>query len=236
MLSQLIISNGFSARTIPMFTYTNDGVIDDDGCLGPVNNTPGFDAWTVEEKCPGVKNLESGMYKYTFFAYQDSRIDCENCTLTFRNRFDVGVFSTVTFNSAKTLDTIGTAQISTIRFEAPDASSASNVSMYIALDLPSLVTLGRKDTQRSDPTGATITATKISATSFYLDFAMAAPGPDKFAFDPTVTGQGPDADMSSTGGRLLQLVHPCGPFVVSVSALPMGNHFFCLCLRHDNSS
>ena len=199
MLSQLIVNNGFSARSLPMFSYTNDGAIDDDGCLGPVNNNPGFNAATIEEKCPGVKNLDTGMYKYTFFAYQDPRIDCENCTLTFRNRFDVGIFSTVILNSAKTLDTIGTDQVSTIRFEAPDASSASNVSMYIELDLPSLVTLGRKDSQKSDPTGATITATKISDTSFYLDFAMAAPGPDQFAFyDPTVTGQGSEDAMASS--------------------------------------
>ena len=55
MLAQPIISNGFSARSMPLFTYTNDGAIDDDGCLGMVNNTPGFDATTLAEKCPDVK-------------------------------------------------------------------------------------------------------------------------------------------------------------------------------------
>ena len=38
--------------------------IDDDGCLGMVNNTPGFDATNLAEKCPDVKNLTSGMYKH----------------------------------------------------------------------------------------------------------------------------------------------------------------------------
>eukprot|EP00435_Cladocopium_sp_Y103_P063849 s367_g25.t1 len=196
MLSQLIISNGFSARMIPMFNYANDGVVDDDGCLGPVNNTPGFNADTPEEKCPGVKDLASGMYKYTFFAYQAPDLDCENCVLTLRNRIDVGIFTTITINKDKSLDTIGTDPVTNIHFEAPDGTVVENATnetlMYIDIDLPTLVTIGRKDSQKSYPDGATVTVTKISDTSFYLDFAMMAPGPNQIAFyDPDVTGQGP---------------------------------------------
>ncbi|CAE6926720.1 unnamed protein product [Symbiodinium sp. CCMP2592] len=195
MLAQLIISNGFSARSMPLFTYTNDGAIDDDGCLGMVNNTPGFDATTLAEKCPDVKNLTSGMYKYTFIAYQESHLDCPNCTLTFRNRVEVGIFSTITINSDKTLDTIGSTAVSKIRFE-----DSSNSSMYLEIELPTVVTTGRKDSQKSDANGATVTVTKISDTSFYLDFAMAAPGPDNIAFyDPAVTGQGPPPSDTSVG-------------------------------------
>jgi len=195
MLAQLIISNGFSARSMPLFTYTNDGAIDDDGCLGMVNNTPGFDATNLAEKCPDVKNLTSGMYKYTFIAYQESHLDCPNCTLTFRNRVEVGIFSTITINSDKTLDTIGSTAVSKIRFE-----DSSNSSMYLEIELPTVVTTGRKDSQKSDANGATVTVTKISDTSFYLDFAMAAPGPDNIAFyDPAVTGQGPPPPDTSVG-------------------------------------
>ena len=50
--------------------------------------------------------------------------------------------------------------------------------MQLEIELPTLVTSGRKDSQKSDPSGATVTVTKITDTSFYLDFAMAAPGPD----------------------------------------------------------
>ena len=179
--------------------------IDDDGCLGPVNNTPGFDATSLAEKCPGVKNFTSGMYKYTFFAYQDPHISCENCTLTFRNRIDVGVFSNITINSDKTLDTIGAAAVSKIHFEA------STLSMYIDLELPTLVTSGRKDSQKSDPDGAKVTVTKISDTSFYLDFAMAAPGPDNIAFyDPAVTGQGPEGSAGSSVSRGYRGLCTCG--------------------------
>ncbi|CAE7467676.1 unnamed protein product [Symbiodinium natans] len=198
MLSQLIVSNGFSAR------------IDDDGCLGPVNNTPGFDATTLAEKCPGVKNLTSGMYKYTFFAYQDSRgTDCDNCTLTFRNRIDVGIFTNITINSDQTLDTIGAAPVSKIRFEA-------NSSMQLEIELPTLVTSGRKDSQKSDPSGATVTVTKITDTSFYLDFAMAAPGPDNIAFyDPAVTGSGP----AGPGGSSVSAGLASGPLWALVAFL-----------------
>eukprot|EP00438_Fugacium_kawagutii_P021613 Skav212197 [mRNA] locus=scaffold754:611529:612656:- [translate_table: standard] len=196
MLSQLIISNGFSARMMPMFNYANDGVVDDDGCLGPVNNTPGFNADTPEEKCPGTKDLTSGMYKYTFFAYQAPELDCENCTLTFRNRIDVGIFTMITINKDQSLDTIGTTPVTSIHFGAPDGTvvNASNETlMYMDIDLPTLVTIGRKDSQVSYPNGATVTVTKISDTSFYLDFAMMAPGPNQMAFyDPDVTGQGPE--------------------------------------------
>ena len=196
MLAQLIISSGFTARSMPLFTYTNDGAIDDDGCLGLVNNTPGFDATTLAEKCPDVKNLTSGMYKYTFIAYQESHLDCPGCTLTFRNRLDVGIFSSIVINSDQTLDTIGTTPVSKIRFE-----SADNSSMYLELDLPTVVTSGRKDSQTSDAAGATVTVTKISDTSFYLDFAMLAPGPDNIAFyDPAVTGQGPGGTESVGAG------------------------------------
>lgn len=194
MLAQLIVSNGFSARSMPLFTYTNDGAIDDDGCLGLVNNTPGFDAETLAEKCPDVKNLTSGMYKYTFIAYQESHLDCAGCTLTFRNRVEVGVFSNIIIND-QTLDTIGTTPVSKIYFE-----SADNSSMYLELQLPTVVTSGRKDSQTSDANGATVTVTKISDTSFYLDFAMLAPGPDNIAFyDPAVTGQGPATESWAAG-------------------------------------
>ncbi|CAE7949503.1 unnamed protein product [Symbiodinium sp. KB8] len=195
MLAQLIVSDGFTARSMPLFTYTNDGAIDDDGCLGMVNNTPGFNADTLAEKCPDVKNLTSGMYKYTFIAYQDPSFDWPNSTLTFRNRVEVGVFSTITINSDKTLDTIGSTAVSKIRFE-----DSSNSSMYLEIELPTVVTTGRKDSQKSDANGATVTVTKISDTSFYLDFEMAAPGPDNIAFyDPAVTGQGPPSADTSIG-------------------------------------
>jgi len=205
MLSQLIVSNGFSARMIPMFNYANDGVVDDDGCLGPVNNTPGFNADTAEEKCPGVKDLTSGMYKYTFFAYQASDLDCYGCVLTFRNRIDVGVFTMITINKDQSLDTIGTTPVTNIHFGAPDGTVVENVSnetlMYMDIDLPSLVTIGRKDSQVSYPNGATVTVTKISDTSFYLDFAVMAPGPNQMAFyDPDVTGQGPRIENAESSG------------------------------------
>ena len=160
------------------------------------------------------KSERREQHRYTFLAYQDSRIDCENCTLTFRNRIDVGVFSNITINSDKTLDNIGAAGVAKIRFEA-------NSSMYLELELPTVVTSGRKDSQKSDPEGATVTVTKISDTSFYLDFAMATPGPDNIAFyDPAVTGQGPPGTGTSvaagfaTAPCLLVLVAPLLALIV----------------------
>ena len=107
-----------------------------------------------------MKNLTCGMYKYTFIAYQESHFDCPNCTLTFRNRVDVGIISTITFNSDKTLDTIGSTAVSKIRFE-----NSSNSSMYLEIELPTVVTTGRKDSQKSDANGATVTVTSVTKIS-----------------------------------------------------------------------
>ena len=201
MLSQLIVDNGFKARAIPIFNYDNDGVVDDDGCLGPVDTTKSAGANSLEEKCPETFNFTAGMYKYTFFAYQVME-GCDGCTFTLRNKISGLNLTDLTLNDDKTLDTIGTDQVAKVRFADPDNSTVR----YVEITFPTNTNSGYKDQQLANATGAVISATKISDPSFYLDIAVSAPGSGKWvSYDPTVLAEGFSTPSSASAGNSDQL-------------------------------
>jgi len=199
MVSHMMTSTGFRTRAIPLFSYS--GGLEDDVCLGSVDTT-GLNNPTLEQKCPQIRNLRDGEFKYTFMSYQ--QMDCDNCVIVLKNKVKAhSIYGSILFNTNKTLDTIGNDRISTIRFQQNSASLDR-----IDVEFPSTTVSGLPTKQVSDSKGANVTVTKIDDSTFYVNFMMAAPGNGQWiSYDPSATSvtspiQRPDTTSNAGHAKL----------------------------------